>query len=184
MRPFKYSIAAAISIASCGMALAQQPTDAQVKAEAAKQAAAANAQLIAGHLPPEWLAIVVIVIVLGVALYGLKAIAGVLGDSNSKWSLADALSEDVELSDPTDATKKFTKLVASSSRLIALLGSIAILALYIGFAIVVLWFYARAGVIPDSTGSVIQFLLSGLALFAPYVVNKFSSLFDVKLSAR
>jgi hypothetical protein len=111
---------------------------------------------------------------------------------NSDWSLAEALSEDVAISFmTTDEQKKeqvklddsgkpimVTVLRASVSRLIALMGMIIILLIFIGFGIFTLYSYAFTGEMPDSTGKVIQFLTGGLTLFAPYLVNKFAGIFD------
>lgn len=141
--------------------------------------------------PPDWFIYGLIALVYVCALLGILTVRNVLLASD-KWSLSDALSEEADLTtekaDPSDATKKIrvteTRLVASTSRLIALLGMIAILALFLGFAGIVLWYFGESGTVPPDTTKVIQFLVAGLTLFAPYVVNKFSSLFDVKLAAR
>jgi hypothetical protein len=121
---------------------------------------------------------------------------------NSTWSLSDALSEEADIT-PLGATGKpslvdptgkpylgpdgkalvISELRASSSRFIALIGLIGILMLYLGFGLVIL---ARLGngetdhPIPDDATikSIEQLLLYGVIMFAPYIVNKFSSVFD------
>ena len=116
------------------------------------------------------------------------------------WSLANALSEVTELLVPPDPTWTDSSgdrsaeagmghlkstlppttlriMEPSTSRLIALLGSIVLLLLYLGFGAVSLFTYGRTCQMPTSTGQVTTFLYSGLALFAPYVANKFSSVF-------
>jgi hypothetical protein len=117
------------------------------------------------------------------------------------WSLADALSEDVELSavtevketkdgidtvtktplyDPAGKPVLETVMKASSSRLIALIGMLVILFMFIGFGSLILLDYGMTGKIssPESVGEIIKFLSAGMTLFAPYLVNKFSSLFQ------
>lgn len=123
------------------------------------------------------------------------------------WSLADALSEDVELSateevkatrDGTDTvTKKplhddagrprlVKEMKASSSRLIALIGMLVILFMYIGFGSLLLLDFGRNGKIsnPDALSEIIKFQIAGMTLFAPYLVNKVSSLFQGLTSSK
>ncbi|MDD9654560.1 hypothetical protein [Klebsiella pasteurii] len=123
------------------------------------------------------------------------------------WSLADALSEDVELSATEEVkatsngadtvTKKplyddagkpllVKEMKASSSRLIALIGMLVILFMYIGFGSLLLLDFGRNGKIsnPDALGEIIKFLIAGMTLFAPYLVNKASSLFQGLTSSK
>lgn len=114
-----------------------------------------------------------------------RALAG------STWSLSDALSEEANIT-PLDKDGKpikdangvpaqtVSELRASSSRLIALIGLIAILMLYLGFGLVTLKIYASTGTLPSDADlmPIIKFLLAGATLFAPYAVNKVSSIFD------
>ncbi|MEB3168221.1 MAG: C39 family peptidase, partial [Synechococcaceae cyanobacterium] len=62
----------------------------------------------------------------------------------------------------------------SSSRLIALVGTAAILMIYIGFGIFSLYTYGLTCQMPASAAAVSTFLYSGLTLFAPYIANKLS----------
>ncbi len=110
------------------------------------------------------------------------------------WSLTDALSEDVTLTrtdqagNPVDALGmalpagqlpiNVTVMKASSSRFIALVGTVAILMLYVGFALACLYRFASGNEIPDMTKGA-NFFYSGLVLFAPYLINKFSSAFSI-----
>ncbi|MCE1234934.1 MAG: hypothetical protein LWW93_01120 [Hyphomicrobiales bacterium] len=110
----------------------------------------------------------------------------------SSWSLTDALSEEVELSvldanglpktDTAGQPIKATQLKASVSRLIALFGLIGILMSYLGFALVLLVAFSEKAVLSDATiasaGAIVKFLLAGLTMFAPYLVNKFASVFE------
>jgi hypothetical protein len=100
------------------------------------------------------------------------------------WSLANALSEESDLTvldtnnlpySVNGAVVKETVLVASTSRLIAFLGSTAILALFLGFGDFALWDFGTTGTLPDSLKDAITFMVSGLTLFAPYAVNKASA---------
>ncbi|MBB3541570.1 hypothetical protein [Rhizobium sp. BK399] len=110
------------------------------------------------------------------------------------WSLTDALSEEVELTKtdaagtPIDAAEiplaagqlplTVTMMKASSSRFIALVGTVAILMLYVGFGLACLYRFASVNEIPDMTKAA-NFFYSGLVLFAPYLINKFSSVFSI-----
>jgi hypothetical protein len=117
-------------------------------------------------------------VVIGLAVLGLiialSAFKTALADTH--WNLADALSEEVEISDPANPTQKVTKMVASTSRLIAFIGLLGIFFLYVGFGVFLLFDFGTSQTIPD-TEKVTKFLLSGLTLFAPYLVNKFAGLF-------
>ena len=113
------------------------------------------------------------------------------------WSLANAASEPTTLRIPLDenwtqslgdhkslqgtgAPKgpaiSLTVMEASSSRLIALAGMVAILFIYVGFGIFSLYTYGVTCQMPASAVAVTTFLYSGLTLFAPYVANKVSGL--------
>lgn len=139
--------------------------------------------------PEPWFLYTVLMVVLFGILFCLGAVKVAL-DKHKTWSLADALSEEVDVAaegtTPTAgappplpaATAVVTTLHASSSRLIAFLGSIVILFLFLGFGLVAIYDFATTGTLPSSTSSVKDYLLTGLALFAPYAVNKFSSLFE------
>jgi hypothetical protein len=77
-----------------------------------------------------------------------------------------------------------TVLVGSSSRVIALAGSIALIFMFVGFGVFVMFYFATGQGAPKDMDKIIQFLIAGLTLFAPYIVNKFSSLFDISTSNR
>jgi hypothetical protein len=112
--------------------------------------------------------------------------------SSSTFSLGEALSEEAALSvmEKDAMGNKIPKLsadgkplvatvlVGSTSRVIALAGSIMLLLLFMGFGVFVLYYFALGQGVPKDINKVVTFLLSGLTLFAPYLVNKFSSLFD------
>ena|SRR5215469_15833805 len=113
------------------------------------------------------------------------------GLSETKWSLADALSEEAEVTatessggvtrpilDTSGKPVQIREMRASASRLIALLGMIFILVMYLGFGTFVLYGFAKTGSLPASIDTIIRFLLSGLTLFAPYAVNKLAGMFE------
>lgn len=138
---------------------------------------------------PDWFIYTIITIVLLGLLIALAAVARQLGATGNAWSLSTALSEEADITVPDAAglpysvngvPVKKTELVASSSRLIAFLGTLAILFLFIGFGVVILWNFAKNGTVPPGTKEAMTFLVGGLTLFAPYVVNKFSSVFAPK----
>jgi GH24 family phage-related lysozyme (muramidase) len=115
----------------------------------------------------------------------------------SGWSLANAISEPTHLSIPLDEhwaqsqgdsqarikalaphgpPTSVILMEASSSRLIALAGMVAILLIYLGFGVFSLYTFGLTCQMPASSVAVSTFLYSGLTLFAPYVANKFSGL--------
>jgi hypothetical protein len=139
--------------------------------------------------PSEALVYAVIGIMLAGTLIAFAATKAALAKSN--WSLADALSEeaDIAFSQKLDgiSTARFddnmkpimiTELCASSSRLIAFAGLIALLMMFMGFGVFVLYFFAMGGGVPPGLDQGYKFLLAGMTIFAPYIVNKFASVFD------
>lgn len=134
-------------------------------------------------------------------LGGVIVIVAIRQSLPNNWSMSDALSEEVYL---TPATKTTTskdasgndvtlvenqvdgngKLIflpemrASSSRVIAVMGMVVILLMYMGFGIFALFSFGGTGDLPEGKmDGVVGFLLAGMTLFAPYAVNKFSELF-------
>jgi hypothetical protein len=136
------------------------------------------------HPIPDALVYLLIALVLIGLCLALASVRRALGRPDSRWSLANALSEEADLTvDPNGgpygvngAVVKETVLVASTSRLIALVGMLAIVALFIGFGTIELWAFAKTGTLLATT-DILKFLVGGTTLFAPYVVNKFASAF-------
>jgi hypothetical protein len=163
---------------------------------AASQAVAAAVSVSSTAAASEWnppgtvfLYLVPILVFFG-SLIAIISIARTL--TSSKWSLVDALSEDTEITlFKTDAqgnqapvmdseNKKplmVKAMLASSSRMIPLMGMVVILFLYVGFGVFALYSYARSGRVVEAMDRIIQYLVSGMTLFAPYIVNKFSTPF-------
>jgi hypothetical protein len=126
--------------------------------------------------PPDWVVGLVIgTLYLGLLAVGI-AVVRLLRRAPS-WSLADALSEEADLGDAGAAK---TVMTASTSRLIAFLGMTAILALFLGFGAFVLWGVAETGHMPLDSDGFSKYLLGGVTLFAPYVVNKFAAAFSIR----
>lgn len=145
---------------------------------------------VASRVPVEsWLIYVVIVVILLGGIVSLIYIMSAL--SNSKWSLADALSEEASVASlESDGNGGFkprlgadgkpimvTELRASSSRMIAFVGMILILLMFLGFGIFTMYSFAKNEVMP-STDNIVNFLVAGMTLFAPYLVNQFSAIFE------
>lgn len=176
---------------------------AAVRAASSASAATAAASAASAAAVPPWPAppIWAIYGVPGVVLFGsLLAILSIRQALPSDWSLADALSETVDLpvieettvlgaaGAPATVTRspRYDKdgkpvlapvLKASSSRVIALMGMLAILFMFVGFGTFILYGYGRTGEVREGTDRVVSFLAAGMTLFAPYLVNKFASLF-------
>jgi hypothetical protein len=136
--------------------------------------------------PADWFIYTVILIVFLALIIALGTIARRLGAAQTNWSLANALSEETEvtvLDEPgapviiNNVPLKKVQLTASSSRVIAFMGMIGILALFLGFGAFALWWFAKTGTVPAGAGEATTYLLGGMTLFAPYIVNRFSSVF-------
>lgn len=137
---------------------------------------------------PRLIYAVISVIFLG-SLISVALIRSALSDS--KWSLADALSEEAKVSsleadgnggfkprlDAAGNPVMITELRASSSRMIALVGMMVILLMFLGFGIFAVYSFSKTGVMPD-TENITNFLIAGLTLFAPYLVNQFAAIFE------
>ena len=168
---------------------------------AAQQAQGGQVSEACATMPQPVVALVVLAVLVAVVLC-LNQIGLLL--QRSRWSLANALSEVIELKVPVDAAWTASQgdlqaslesrraagnaptaeaptllrvLEPSSSRLIALVGMVVILLMYVGFGLFALYTFGLTCQMPASTGSVTSFLYSGMALFAPYVANKVSEVF-------
>lgn len=140
--------------------------------------------------PDRWFSYGLVLAVLVGSVVSLLLIRSAL--TVSPWSFSDALSE------PTETTAMETddsghprvrlgadgrpitivQMRASSSRMIALMGTLVILLMFLGFGAVALFSFANTGTLPDSMDKVVNYLLAGLTLFAPYAVNQFSKIFE------
>jgi heme/copper-type cytochrome/quinol oxidase subunit 1 len=88
------------------------------------------------------------------------------------WSLREALSEKTAIRSDDSETSGVAP--ASVSRLIALIGFIAFLTLYVGFGLAAMRRLAAGSPLPDREqfGDVELFLCAGATMFLPYLANK------------
>ena len=93
------------------------------------------------------------------------------------WSLGDAVSEESSVQPTVINSKKDVVMVASSSRLIALLGLLGILTIVLGVGYAVIWRLFVYGDTPDLT-EVRNYLFGSACLFAPYLANQLREIFD------
>ena len=143
--------------------------------------------------PSQW----VISGVTGFVLIGsMLAIVLTRNSLRKGWSLGDALAEEVllpayenvsmQVDGKTEVSKKLLcdkdgkpvlipVLCASSSRLIAFIGMLAILFLFLGFGTFAVYGFGKTGTVPAQIGDIVNFLLGGMSLFAPYAINKVTS---------
>jgi hypothetical protein len=94
------------------------------------------------------------------------------------WQLGDALSEEADNQpNPLPAGVK-PVMVASSSRLIALIGLLNILSVFLGFGYYFLYSAFAGTVHLEDMRSVIYYLFSGAVMFAPYLANQLQNAFS------
>ena len=131
-----------------------------------------------------YIILVVLIVIIAVALtYIRSSIASI-----ARLSLSQALSEDVQLPVKDADGKQIIgadgkvvlepTMVSSSSRVIAFMGSVMLLFMFMGFGLFSMLRFA-VGADLKSLGEIGTFLITGLTLFAPYIVNKFSSVFTL-----
>ena len=173
--------AAPPAASSASSAQAPAATDAH---DAKPAAGATDAKAASASSAPTPFIVTVFVVMAVLAVVALGLIGAGLNRATT-WSLANALSEDVDLPLKDAAGNTVMNngaavlvptMMASSSRLIALYGLFAILILYLGCGMFVLYDLGTGQALPDLQ-KVQNFLYSGLTLFAPYVVNKFAAVF-------
>lgn len=146
-------------------------------AQAASDTATKAAQSIAAAVDPT--VSYVITIIVAVAIVTSLFIIYLSVRKADKWSLSEALSEEVELNNGTaPAITTTTELKASSSRLIALLAGSAILLLYIGVGLAVLQKFIVSDSVSADLQKFVSYFWAGIVLFAPYLANKFSDIFS------
>ncbi len=137
-----------------------------------------------------WFIYAIVGIVLVASVLSMLMIRAAL--TVSAWSFSDALSEPTEITatepdaagvpriklDAAGNPMMVTQMRASTSRMLALMGAIVILLMFLGFGAVALFSFASTGELPPSMERVVNFLLAGMTLFAPYAVNKFAKVFE------
>lgn len=155
-------------------AVAQQPAAATAARAQASVAAVGNDATF-GYIVAAAAIFAVLVTSIGVINRLGRKLEAVGGEKPPRrWSLRDALSEEVDFTRP-DGSKE-TLMIASSSRLIAFLGLIVLLALFLAVGSVIIVQLSATGTVADLT-SVEHYFLAGLALFVPYGFNQISSAF-------
>ncbi len=90
-----------------------------------------------------------------------------------KWSLREALSEESSV----QPNKDEVKLLASTSRFIALFGLLGILTIVLGVGYTIIWnllLYQK----PPDLSEVRSFLYGAACLFAPYLANQLRATFE------
>jgi len=101
-----------------------------------------------------------------------------LGLLRSKdWSLADAVSEEAGNQPAMLPAGQKPIMVASSSRLVALLGLLGILTMFIGTGYHLLWSLFCGKTLPP-LWEVMRFFYGGAAMFAPYLINQLKEAFS------
>ena len=183
------------------IAAAQTAAAAASTALAAAKAAALSASAAAAAAPAEpvltfvpeltlWFVLAMFVIGVGVPIRKLSRDA-------SGWSLTDALSEKNPSHAPVAIVQAAVAVVpgdvapaaappvdpgssASASRLVAFLGTIAILAMFMGFGLYAIWaaFNGRAAEARDTLKAMSSYLLYGSAMYAPYAFNQIKAAFS------
>lgn len=118
--------------------------------------------------------------VVAAALFALL-VGGLIVAAVSKngWSLGDALSEESSVQPQPSEIKGRNQvvMVASSSRIIAVFGLSAILALVLGVGYAIVWNLVVCGASPDLT-PIKAFLIGMATIFAPYLANQLREVFS------
>lgn len=153
----------------------------------------------AWQAPTGWVLYLMPLVVLFASILAIRRIAIAL--SASSWSLADTLSEVVmvpvydssntaagatrtPLRDARQEILLTPELHASSSRMIAMMGMVSILFLFLGFGALAMFEFGATGEVPPSMERICVFLTTGMTLFAPYVINKLTSIFKLPAGGR
>jgi hypothetical protein len=97
---------------------------------------------------------------------------------STDWHLGDAASEEAGNQPSTLPVGTKPVMVASASRLIALLGLLAILAIFVGFGYYFLYAAFAHELETTNVKPVVYFLFSGATMFAPYLANQLQSAFS------
>ena len=139
----------------------------------AQQAQSQTLQTAGCQPGPFWTVFWVVTVLLFVLL--IVMFIGLL--RNKDWSLADAVSEEAGNQPATLPVGQKPIMVASSSRLVALLGLLAILSMFIGVGYYLLWALFCTGTVPQ-LWEIVRFFYAGAAMFAPYLANQIREAFE------
>jgi hypothetical protein len=185
--PDQQASAAADAAKRSAQAAAKSAEGAASSALAAATSASAASSPAGTRQPPATAMVYGVPII--VFLAALTAIAAIKRSLPATWSLAEALSEEVFITPLKDASGAtildkdgkpvlLPEMKASSSRVIALMGMVALLVMYVGFGVFALYSFGVDGKLDNKMDGVISFLAAGMTLFAPYAVNKAASMFQ------
>ncbi|MBI5769268.1 MAG: hypothetical protein HZA93_15850 [Verrucomicrobia bacterium] len=119
---------------------------------------------------------------------------------DSSWSLAHALAENISWPDASGSGATLgaagvqvkgagvaaggegqaaePRCEPSSSRLIAFIGMLAVMVVFVGLANYVVWVAFQGRLNEGGTTELLKFLAGGSSLFVPYAVNQFRSAFE------
>ena len=144
--------------------------------------AAGPAQADAG-LPQQSMAVWILILISLIILFVIWRVVAALSAAGSTWTLAMALSENEVLKDAagnpvTDpVTGQPKSLVsASSSRLIAFMGMVVIVCMFLGIGYYIIWgLFTGIDVAAKLTG-IWAYFAAGSSLFAPYAANQLAEL--------
>lgn len=135
------------------------------------------APVLAADLPQfvpmsEGLLLCILAATYALVLLGVFWLAKGLRKDNA-WSLGKALSENtiVEQNDLQTPGRTVMAPMPSSSRLIAFLGMIVLLATFLAFGTSMIWGLGKTGTVPDMEHAQ-GFLLAGMSMFAPYLISQ------------
>lgn len=154
---------------------------------------ASAAEPVLTYVPDLTLCFVLAIFVLGVGVPIAKL------NRSADWSLSDALSEKNPSPAPVAVVQAAVAVVpgggapaaaaapavdpgssASASRLVAFLGTVAILAMFMGFGLYALWgaFNGKSAEVHETLKAVSSYLLYGSAMYAPYAFNQIKAAFS------
>ena len=196
----KFAVNLAGLFSSCSLlAQADTPSTGASAAAQAASAAASNAQGIAASLSwvPSFTVMAVMVFFVAAVLLSLSSLK-----KDAGWKLGEALSEETDAPIPPAAPPNVPvpvpvpvvvpvvvpnppppvgtqRLAGSTSRLIAFLGMLGMLSIFMGLGLYLLWAFFN-GKLADAENAVKAagpYLLYGSALYAPYAFNQIKEAF-------
>jgi hypothetical protein len=97
---------------------------------------------------------------------------------STDWHLGDAASEEAGNQPSTLPVGTKPLMVASASRLIALLGLLVIMVIFLGFGYYLLYAAFASKLETTNVKPIVYFLFSGATMFAPYLANQLQSAFS------
>lgn len=156
-------------LAPFGTVSATDPEPPPVAVQPGESSAAASDLKCAPNPNAAWLSMVVMAFVYVVAIFKVSRLA-----AESGWKLGEALSEEYS-SEPGSGER----MVASSSRFIAFIGSITLVGLLTASSFYIVWALYMCQPL-DRLNQLATYLISCMALFAPYALNKIGGMFKGK----